>query len=87
MTTVQPAPFPALRGHQYALLTTFRKSGQPVPTPVWFAEDGGKVYVYTRSDSGKVKRIRAGGRVELAPCDARGTLLGPAALAAESGAA
>lgn len=77
--TAASQPFPALAGQQFMLLTTFRKSGQPIPTPVWFAESGGKVYVFTQPDAGKVKRVRANGRAELAPCDRQGAVLGPSA--------
>jgi uncharacterized protein len=73
--------FAALQGRKYLNIETFRKNGQGVPTPVWFAgepEDGGpeKVHVYSTSDSGKAKRIRNNGRVRVAPCDVRGKLLG-----------
>lgn len=74
--TQQISAFPNLAGHQYMLLSTFRKNGQAVPTPVWFAESDGKLYVYTRPTAGKIKRIRANGRATVAPCDARGTVLG-----------
>lgn len=57
---------------RYVSLTTFRKDGTPVATPVWAVADGGELYVWTRSDSWKVKRIRNDGRVALAPCDVRG---------------
>ncbi|MET9568894.1 PPOX class F420-dependent oxidoreductase [Streptomyces virginiae] len=57
---------------RYVSLTTFRKDGTPVATPVWAVADGGELYVWTRSDSWKVKRIRNDGRVTLAPCDVRG---------------
>ncbi len=70
------APFAPLAGHQYMNLTTFRKSGQPVPTPVWFAQEGDRIYVVTFAASGKVKRIRANPRVQLTPSDARGKPLG-----------
>ena len=69
-----------LRGHRYVNLTTFRKNGRSVRTPVWFAEDGeGRLYVYTLGDSGKAKRIRNDGRVVVGPSDARGNPLGPEA--------
>ncbi|MCS7071532.1 MAG: PPOX class F420-dependent oxidoreductase [Anaerolinea sp.] len=68
--------FVHLQGHQYMSLTTFRKNGQPVPTPVWFAQEGDKLYVMTQPDSGKVKRIRHNAQVEVAPCDVRGKVLG-----------
>jgi PPOX class probable F420-dependent enzyme len=41
---------------------------------VWFAVDGGELFTMSRSDAGKVKRIRNGGRVLLAPCDGRGRI-------------
>lgn len=68
--------FPHLQGQQYISLTTFRKSGQGVPTPVWFAQVGDKLYIYTSANSGKIKRIRHTTRVTVAPCTARGEVLG-----------
>lgn len=70
--------FAALRGHDYIDLVTLRNSGIGVHTPVWFADIGGKLYVMTRSDSGKMKRIRNHPQVEVAPCTMRGRPLGPA---------
>jgi PPOX class probable F420-dependent enzyme len=61
----------------YVSLTTFRRTGQPVPTPVWAAPDGEDLVVWTRADSGKVKRLRHTSRVTVAPCDVRGRVLGP----------
>jgi len=63
---------------KYLLLTTFRKDGTPVPTPVWAARDGESLVVWTVNDSGKVKRIRRDGAVTLAPCTARGVPTGDA---------
>ncbi|MEV7168204.1 PPOX class F420-dependent oxidoreductase [Streptomyces sp. JL4002] len=57
---------------RYVSLTTFRKDGTPVATPVWAVADGGELYVWTRTDTWKVKRIRNDGRVRLSPCDVRG---------------
>ncbi|HYO87354.1 MAG TPA: PPOX class F420-dependent oxidoreductase [Candidatus Limnocylindrales bacterium] len=79
MQDTQMALFPALAGHDYMSLTTFRKNGDAVPTPVWFAQVGGRLYVMTNTDSGKVKRIRNNGRVELAPCTNSGKVLGDSA--------
>ena len=56
----------------YALLTTFRKDGTPVPTPVWVVRIGDELRVWTIRDSGKVKRIRRSGRAQIAPCSIRG---------------
>lgn len=61
-----------LAAEKYVLLTTFRKDGRAVPTPVWAVRDGNALAVWTVSDSGKVKRIRRDGRVTVAPCDVRG---------------
>ena len=47
--------FTGLRGHSFMELTTYRKSGKPVATRVWFAEEGGRLYVTTAKASGKVK--------------------------------
>lgn len=72
--------FDALRGHKYCLLVSFRRSGEPVPTPVWFGLDGeGRLYVRSEVDAGKVKRIQAGARVLVGPATARGKPLGPLA--------
>jgi len=62
--------------HNYINLTTFRKTGQEVPTPVWFVEMDGKLYVFTGAQTGKAKRIRANGRARVAPSDGRGKPLG-----------
>lgn len=77
MTQTAAAPFGILHRQQYANLFTFRKSGEAVKTPVWFAERGGKLYVMTTMDSGKVKRIRNGGRVLIGPSDRMGNPKGP----------
>ncbi|WP_433314955.1 PPOX class F420-dependent oxidoreductase [Micromonospora sp. CA-269861] len=61
-----------LSAEKYILLTTFRKDGRAVPTPVWAVRDGEALAVWTRADSGKVKRIRRNGDVTVAPCDVRG---------------
>ncbi|MEV7521947.1 PPOX class F420-dependent oxidoreductase [Streptomyces sp. NPDC091371] len=57
---------------RYVSLTTFRKDGTPVATPVWAVADGGELYVWTRTDTWKVKRIRNNGRVTVAACDVKG---------------
>jgi PPOX class probable F420-dependent enzyme len=63
--------------HQrYLNLQTYRRTGQPVATPVWFAVDRNVIYVYSLAAAGKVKRIRNNPKVRIAPCDARGTLKG-----------
>jgi uncharacterized protein len=66
-----------IRGQKYISLATFRKSGAKVATPVWFGEDGEKLYVMTRSDMGKTKRIRNNPQITVAPCTIRGKVTGP----------
>ena len=61
----------------YVSLTTFRRTGAPVATPVWAAPEGDTLVVWTRADSGKVKRLRHTARVTVAPCDFRGRVEGP----------
>lgn len=65
-------PSESLGDHEYVSLATHRRSGTPVPTPVWAAWDDGELLVWTRSDSGKVKRLRNDPRVTVTPCDVRG---------------
>jgi uncharacterized protein len=70
--------FDHLRGHKYALLVTYRRSGEGVPTPVWFGvDDRGHAYVRTGKLAAKVKRIGNDPRVKLAPCTVRGKPVGP----------
>ncbi len=71
MTSVE-----ALGESKYISLTTFRKDGTPVATPVWLVRDGEILRVITQADSGKAKRLRNDPRVLVAPCDARGALKG-----------
>ncbi len=66
----------ALAQAKYLSLTTFRRDGTPVATPVWLVPDGDALRVVTQADSGKAKRLRNDPRVLLAPCDARGNLKG-----------
>jgi len=61
---------------QYLNIETFRKSGVGVKTPVWFVQDGDILFVRTVADSGKVKRIRNNGQVNIASCKSDGTPLG-----------
>ena len=63
---------------RFVLLTTFRRDGTAVPTPVWTAPVDGVLGVWTSGSSGKVRRIRRNGAVTVAVCDRRGTPLGEA---------
>ena len=68
--------FRALAAANYISLESYRKSGAPVRTPVWITEDSGRLYCWTLTNTGKVKRIRANPLARLAKCDARGKLQG-----------
>ena len=57
---------------KYLNLETYRKNGNAVATPVWFAEDARVLYIYSLANAGKVKRIRNNPRVQVMPCDMRG---------------
>jgi hypothetical protein len=66
-----------IRNQKYVSLATFRKNGNAVPTPVWFGEQNDKLYVMSRPDSGKCKRIRNNPAVRVAPSTIRGKITGP----------
>jgi PPOX class probable F420-dependent enzyme len=75
-TVIERATFPDLDREQCIALTTFRKTGQAVTTPVMFAQSLGTIYVGTRADAGKLKRLSLSGRVTLAPCTYSGKVTG-----------
>ena len=62
-----------LSGQAYINLETYRRNGQPVATPVWFTiDDNNKmVYVMTRTETGKVKRLQNNSKVRIMPCGMR----------------
>lgn len=68
--------FASLSDEQFIVLTTFRPSGEGVPTTVWFAEEDGTIYVTTMAKAKKVKRIRANPHVQLTPSDRVGVTHG-----------
>ena len=61
-----------LGAEKYALLTTYRRDGRAVSTPLWVVPDGDGLAFWTPKDTGKVKRIRNSGRVTVTACDMRG---------------
>ena len=70
------AALSALNREPYISLVTFRRSGDAIRTPVWFAADGGKLYVFSEADAWKVKRLRNDERVRVAACSVRGRVSG-----------
>ncbi|MGW1992591.1 PPOX class F420-dependent oxidoreductase [Embleya sp. NPDC001921] len=73
-----PEDLDRLAAGKYVLLTTFRRDGRAVGTPVWVIRDGAALGAWTVRDSGKVKRIRNDGKVTVAACDVRGNPRGEA---------
>ena len=67
----------SLRDEKYFLLTSYRRSGEPISTPLWFGLSDGKLYFRTYADTAKLKRIRREPRVLVGPCDPRGKPKGP----------
>ncbi len=65
-----------VRRAKYISLTTYRRSGAPVSTPIWFAIEGERIVAFTGAQTGKVKRIRSNSSVSVAPCTFRGRLTG-----------
>ncbi|GAB1325920.1 PPOX class F420-dependent oxidoreductase [Streptomyces sennicomposti] len=61
---------------KYLLLTSYRKNGTPVSTPVWVVRDGAALGAWTVADSYKVRRIRNRADVLVGPCDVRGNPTG-----------
>jgi PPOX class probable F420-dependent enzyme len=61
-----------LPNSRYIALTTYRRDGRPVTTPVWSAPLAGKLYVVTAESTGKARRLRATGRVRFAACNMSG---------------
>ena len=81
-TAIDPAIVTAtdvpLADARFISLVTYRRTGEPVATPVLFAFDGDRLLVRTAHDAGKLKRLAHTSRVSVAPCDQRGRVLGPA---------
>ena len=75
-STDGPIETPTLAKSGYLSLTTFRRDGRPVATPMWVAQHGSDLVVVTQRSSGKARRLRNDSRVLLAACDMRGRVDG-----------
>ena len=73
---MQETDLKQFKNQEFLSLETFRKDGIGVKTPVWFAQEGGTLYVWTIGDSGKIKRIRNNPKVNIAPCRRFGKVTG-----------
>ena len=65
-----------IKSQKYISLETYRKNEQPVQTPVWFVVKDSLVYVVTRSQTGKVKRLKNNLQVKFALCSIKGKVSG-----------
>ena len=70
--------FEPFRRRRTALLTTYKRDGTPVATPVTIAVDGDRAYVRTWDSAWKAKRMRNHPAVLVAPSTVRGRATGPA---------
>lgn len=61
---------------KYINIQTYKKTGQPISTPVWFIIKDNKIFFRTSHNSGKIKRIRNNNFVKFALCDMRGKIKG-----------
>ena len=73
---MQETGWKQFNNQEFLSLETFRKSGIGVKTPVWFAQEGDTLYIWTVGDSGKIKRIRNNPQVTIAPCKRFGKVTG-----------
>ncbi|WP_369264680.1 PPOX class F420-dependent oxidoreductase [Streptomyces sp. R35] len=70
------ASLDTLGSGKYLLITSYRKNGTGVATPVWVVRDGAALGAWTPADSWKVKRIRNRADILVGPCDVRGNPTG-----------
>ncbi len=75
------ASFAPFARQRTVLLTTFRRDGTPVGTPVSIVVEGDRAFIRTWDTAGKAKRIRSNPEVTIAPCTASGRATGPPVLA------
>jgi uncharacterized protein len=61
---------------RYLSVTSFKRDGTGISTPVWSVSDGRSLFAFTDLNSAKVKRIRHNPHVEIAPCWVNGKLRG-----------
>ena len=73
-----PDPWAPVRGRRAVMLTTYRRDGRSVATPVGYGVDGSALYFMTDPGTGKVKRLRHTAAVTLAASTLRGEVKGPA---------
>lgn len=72
-----PDPVESLRGENYVNLETFKRNGDGVKTPVWFAHEGDALVFMTNGTSWKCKRLRRNSACKFAACGVAGGIKGP----------
>ncbi len=65
-----------IKSEKYISLETYKKNNQPVKTPVWFVIKNNLIYVVTRNQTGKVKRLQNNLQVKIALCTMKGKIIG-----------
>jgi len=65
-----------IESHKCISLETYKKNNQPVKTPVWFVIKDDLIYVVTRDQTGKAKRLRNNQQVKIATCNFKGKVSG-----------
>ena len=71
-----PSSWEPVRRARCVALTTYKKDGVPVTTPMWVAVDGNRILTTSDFDAWKLTRIARDPRVRLAPCTIRGRVTG-----------
>lgn len=61
---------------RFVSVTSFKRDGTGVATPLWSVSDGGRLFAFTDLHSAKVRRVRRDPHVLVAPCLPNGTLRG-----------
>jgi uncharacterized protein len=64
----------ALFPGRFLSITSFKRDGTGVPTPMWFVADADRLYALTDLHSPKVWRMRRNPEVLVAPCRVNGTV-------------
>ncbi|MBC8515920.1 MAG: PPOX class F420-dependent oxidoreductase [Nitrosopumilus sp.] len=65
-----------IKSEKYISVETYKKDGTSVKTPVWFTIKDNLVYVVTRDQTGKVKRLKNNLNVKIATCNIKGKIKG-----------
>ena len=65
-----------IKSEKYISLETYRKNGKSVKSPVWFVIENDLLYIITRSQTGKVKRLKNNLQVKFALCTMKGKITG-----------